>query len=97
MKKVILSLSFLVASLAVFSQSEKYIAAMQKNITELDGAMQKGNFPELANNFERIGDAEKTQWLPYYYAAYATVSSSYLEKDKSKNDGIADKAEQLII
>ena len=97
MKKVILSLSFLVASLAVFSQSEKYIVAMQKNITELDGAMQKGNFPELANNFERIGDAEKTQWLPYYYAAYATVSSSYLEKDKSKNDGIADKAEQLII
>jgi len=96
MKRVILSLTILVASLAVFSQSEKYTAAMQKNITELDGAMQKGNFAELANNFERIADAEKTQWLPYYYAAYATVSSTYMEKDKSKVDGIADKAEQLI-
>ena len=96
MKRVILSLSILVASLAAFAQSEKYTTAMQKNIAELDGAMQKGNFAELANNFERIGDAEKTQWLPYYYAAYATVSSTYMEKDKSKVDGVADKAEQLI-
>jgi len=85
------------SGVAVFSQSEKYSAAMQTNITELNTVMQKGNFTELANNFVRIGDAEKTQWLPYYYAAYATVSSTYMEKDKSKIDGIADKAEQLII
>ena len=96
MKRIILSLTMLVSTLAVFSQSEKYAAAMQTNITELNAVMQKGNFTELANNFVRIGDAEKTQWLPYYYAAYATVSSTYMEKDKSKIDGIADNAEQLI-
>jgi len=70
---------------------------MKKNISMLDSAMQKGNAKELANNFERIGDAEKLQWLPYYYAAYCNVISTYTEKDKTKNDAIADKAEELII
>ncbi|MEO6453197.1 MAG: hypothetical protein ABIN97_03955, partial [Ginsengibacter sp.] len=77
--------------------SDKYTATMKKNITMLDSAFQKGNFAELANTFERIGDAEKTQWLPYYYASYATVMNGFINQDKSKSDGIADKAEQLIM
>jgi hypothetical protein len=39
---------------------------MQKNISLLDAAKTTG-FQTAANAFERIGDAEKTQWL-YYYA-----------------------------
>ena len=62
----------------------------------LDSVMQKGNAKELANNFERIGDAEKTQWLPYYYAAYSHILSTYTENDKTKVDAVADKAEELI-
>ncbi len=69
---------------------------MSKNISMLDSAIQKGNLDALANNFERIADAEKTQWLPYYYAAYCTVMSSLMQQDKSKSDAIADKAEVLI-
>jgi hypothetical protein len=72
------------------------VAAMKKNISMLDSAFQKGNAAEIANNFERIGDAEKTQWLPYYYASYCNVISAFTEQDKSKTDAIADKAEQLI-
>jgi hypothetical protein len=79
------------------AQSDKYAPAMKKNISLLDSAMQKGNAKELANNFERIGDAEKTQWLPYYYAAYSLILTTYTEKDKSKVDPIADKAEELIL
>ena len=79
-----------------FAQSDKYAPAMKKNIALLDSAVQKGTARELANNFERIGDAEKTQWLPYYYAAYCQVMAAYTEKDKSKVDPIADKAEELI-
>ena len=78
------------------AQSEKYQAAMKQNIDELETAMQKGTMPDLANNFERIAEAEKTQWLPYYYAAYCTVMNAFMEQDKDKTDGIADKAEQLI-
>jgi hypothetical protein len=83
------------ASLA-FAQSDKYIAAMKANISQIDSMMGKGNGAELANNFERIADAEKTQWLPYYYAAYCTIMQGYAEKDNSKKDAIADKAKQLI-
>jgi hypothetical protein len=96
MKKLFLfALITCFASLA-FAQSDKYIAAMKANISQIDSMMGKGNGAELANNFERIGDAEKTQWLPYYYAAYCTVVQAYSEKDNSKKDAIADEAEQLI-
>ena len=81
----------------LFAQSDKYLPSMKKNISMLDSAFQKGNFKDLANNFERIGDAEKLQWLPYYYASYCTVMSAFTEKDKTKSDAIADKAEELII
>lgn len=80
----------------LFGQNEKYTAAMKQNIDMLDSAFAKKNFAEVANNFERIGDAEKTQWLPYYYASYATVMNAFTGDDQSKNDAIADRAEQLI-
>jgi len=86
----------LVASLLLNAQNEKYVGAMKKNIADLDSAMQQGRMPELANNFERIGEAEKSQWLPYYYASYCQVMNAFMEQDKSKTDGIANKAEELI-
>jgi len=97
MKKTILSMLFIGFCLATLAQSEKYASAMKKNIVMLDSAMQKGNAKELANNFERIAEAEKSQWLPYYYAAYCNILSTYTEKDKTKIDAVADKAEELII
>jgi hypothetical protein len=97
MKSIALSLLVvLFASTGVFAQSEKYVAAMKKNIADLDSAFAGNKAADLANNFERIANAEKTQWLPYYYAAYTTVMAAYLEQDKSKTDAIADKAEVLI-
>jgi hypothetical protein len=96
MKKIILLFAFLLPVIGLIAQSDKYVKAMQQQIDKLDGAFQSGSFPELANNFERIGDAEKTQWLPYYYSAYANVMTAYMEKDKTKVDNIADKAEAMI-
>src|SRR5215212_798691 len=97
MKKAGFLIAIISLSNFLFAQNEKYVAAMKKNISQLDSLFQKGNAKELANNFERIGDAEKTQWLPYYYAAYAQILTTYTEKDKSKVDPIADKAEELIL
>jgi hypothetical protein len=59
---------------------------------------------DLSAAFERIGDAEKTQWLPYYYAALTQINSGYMISMGNgmkggvadKIDPIADKAEQLI-
>ena len=81
---------------AVFAQGGRYETAMKSNIAQLDSAMINNNMAALANNFERIAEAEKSQWLPYYYAAYCTVMHSFLDEDKSKSDAIADKAASLI-
>ncbi len=96
MKKITLLAALISFSTILFAQSEKYVAAMTKNISLMDSSVKNGTIGELANNFARIADAEKTQWLPYYYAAYCTVMSGFIEKDKSKTDMIADKAEELI-
>lgn len=96
MKQFFLFLSFLLPAMGLLAQSEKFNTAMQQQIAKMDGAMQNGSFGELANSFERIGDAEKNQWLPYYYAAYCQVMYSFAEKDKSKVDALADRAEVLI-
>lgn len=96
MKQVLLTSCALLFSILIFAQSEKYTQAMKMNIANIDSALVKRNLAELANNFERIAEAEKTQWLPYYYASYCTVMNALVEQDKSKSDGIANKAEQLI-
>ncbi len=50
---------------------------------------------------QRIGDAEKTQWLPYYYAALSNVMSGYMQGavgggNGDKIDPLASKAEELL-
>jgi len=97
MKKVILSISFLMGSLLLFAQSERYIAAMKKNLAALDSSFRyPPNLLTMANNFERIAAAEKKEWIPYYYAAFCQVNYGFMEQDKSKIDGIADRAAILI-
>jgi hypothetical protein len=96
MKKVFLIAAIICFAGSIFAQSDKYKDAMKTNIALLDSIRGNGNGIELANKFERIGDAEKTQWLPYYYAAYSTITQAYAEKDNSKKDAMADKAQQLL-
>ncbi|MEO7119806.1 MAG: hypothetical protein ABIY62_01840 [Ginsengibacter sp.] len=96
MKKLLVTGMIMCFVTAIFAQSDKYVNAMKTNIASLDSMMMKGNGAELANNFDRIGDAEKTQWLPYYYASYCTITSAYRETDLSKKDAIADKAKAFL-
>ena len=86
MKKLIFSLALL-ASLAASAQSDKYTQMMQKNIALLDSAKSIDDLQSLASTFDRIGDAEKTKWLPYYYAALAQtwVGWNPTVKDKDAN------------
>jgi hypothetical protein len=65
MQKTLIALTLLI-SVAAHAQSDKYIQAMQKNIALLDSAQTVDQLQSLAGTFDRIGDAEKTQWLPYY-------------------------------
>lgn len=96
MKKAIILSFTLLLFFSAFSQSDKYVNAMKKNIALIDSVTIKNNALELANNFQRIGDAEKNQWLPYYYAAYLTSFQALTTKDVSAKDELADKATTLL-
>src|ERR1700744_3427746 len=86
MQKLLLSFALLI-SFACRAQSDKYVAAMQKNIPRFETDTTIDQLQALAATFERIGDAEKTQWLPYYYAALAQtwIGWNPATKDKDAN------------
>jgi hypothetical protein len=84
MQKTLLALILLV-SLSAGAQSAKYTQAMQKNIALLDSAKSFDQLQSLAGTFDRIGDAEKTQWLPYYYAALAQTWIGWMPATTDKD------------
>jgi hypothetical protein len=104
MKKVLLVLTTSCLMMASFAQSEKYVTAMESKIGMIDSARTPDTWKELANAFERIADAEKTQWLPYYYAAFSNVQAGMLSlpmdgsfgDNSATTDPYADKAEKLL-
>ena len=100
MKRMILAF-VLLSSMVVNAQSEKYAAAMQKDLDMFDSAKTTSEFQGVAAAFERIGDAEKTQWLPYYYAGLSLTMPGWtdtkLDKDENaaKIKALCDKADAL--
>ena len=101
MKKQFLFIAAILFSTYSFSQNEKYIKAMEQLVPAVDTTRDADKLTNLANSFQRIADAEKNQWLPYYYAALANVSAAYMMSMgqmgmADKTDPIADKAEGLL-
>jgi hypothetical protein len=104
MKKIFLTFLLFGGSIVLYAQSEKYKSAMKDKIAVLDTSRDVAGLKDISASFERIGDAEKTQWLPYYYAALAQVNagnfiyvSNTSDPAQLKNlDALADKAEQMI-
>ena len=100
MKSFIVSF-LLVTAFSAHAQSDKYVDAMKKNLVLFDSAKTTQDFQAVANTFERIGDAEKTQWLPYYYAGLSLAISGWNDKnlDKDANstriNTLCDKAEAI--
>jgi hypothetical protein len=96
MKKMFFAFLSLAVVTQGFAQSEKFTKAMTTNIAQWDSAKTADGMLSLSASFERIGDAEKTQWLPYYYASLSQVIYAFMKNDISNNDAYAGKAEQLL-
>jgi hypothetical protein len=101
MKKLLFSFAFFFGGMAsLMAQSDRYTKAMQDRIAAVDSVRNPQALQDLSAAFERIGEAEKTQWLPFYYAALTQVNAAYMmgmENLKAdKVDPIADKAEALL-
>ena len=95
MKKAFFLLAVLLSGI-VMAQGDKYTEAMQKAINAMDSSKTTAELVSAANTFERIADAEKTKWLPYYYAGltYSTIGWTDQSIDKDAN---AEKIKAICI
>ena len=93
MKRIIL-LVFTVGALVFNSGAADYKEVMSSNIQKMYQARTKDELTNLANQFDRISQAEKSEWLPGYYAAYCNVSILFFENvsNEEKNKYL-DKAQ----
>jgi hypothetical protein len=93
-------LFFILLSIVIVSQgiaqSEKFTKAMTNTIATFDSAKTADDMLASSAAFERIGDAEKTQWLPYYYASLSQVLYAFMKNDMSQADAYANKADELL-
>jgi hypothetical protein len=93
MKKTLLILLALALGTYSYSQNKKYISVMEKNIKNLDTCKSAGGFQQVANSFERIGNAEKKEWLPPYYVALCNAFMASMSSG-DKVDEYCDIAEK---
>ena len=97
MKKLFLTMMLFIA-VSTFAQSG-FETAMSDKIAKVSQAKTADEFTALSNDFARIGDKEKTQWLPYYYAAYASIQKGRMLMREGKVadlDPIADEAQRSL-
>lgn len=71
MKKLFLTM-LLLATVSIFAQTT-FEKVMTEKIAKMEQLKTPEDFTALSNDFIRIGDKEKTQWLPYYYAAHTSI------------------------
>ena len=57
-----------------------YETSMKANIQKLTEAKTLADFTTVANQFERIANAEPAKWQPRYYVAYCFVSAVTMNK-----------------
>ncbi|RRQ46976.1 hypothetical protein [Chryseobacterium sp. SC28] len=98
MKKLIISSSLTLLSFSAFAQTA-YEKVMTEKIAKIQDHKSPEEFTALANDFDRIGTKEPAEWLPYYYAAFATIQKARLLMQSGKTaelDPVAEQAEKYI-
>lgn len=93
MKILLFPIAVIFSSVA-FGQSNRYAAAMKENLQRLDSANIQ-TLRQLTASFERIAEAEKTKWLPYYYAALCTYNIGWKVSAQEK-DVLAEKSRLFL-
>lgn len=76
--------------------NEKYLQAMQKNIQQVYSAKTPVELQQAVNAFERVGEAEKDKWEPFYYASFGYIMMATREQEGSKKDLLLDNAAAVL-
>lgn len=98
MKRLFLAAA--VAASTVFASAQtKYETTMTEKVAKIEQHLKTDDFQTLSNDFTRIGNAEKMQWLPYYYAAFAQIQKGRIlmrEQKMAELDAIASEAQKSL-
>jgi tetratricopeptide (TPR) repeat protein len=76
--------------------NEAYENAMTQTIEKLFQAKAIPEYVEVGNQFERISQIEKAEWLPLYYASFAYIMISFQETENAKKDQYLDQAQKYL-
>jgi len=83
--------------LSVFGKAnDAYQKAMSQSIEKLFQAKTIPEYVEIANQFERISQIEKAEWLPLYYASFSYIMISFQEAENAKKDMYLDQAQKYL-
>lgn len=87
-----LLIALLALTVAKSFAADKYTENMQKNIETVYTAQTIPDLQNAVNALERIGEAEKTKWEPFYYASFGYVMMATREKVAATKDSYLDLA-----
>ncbi|MBH2003396.1 MAG: hypothetical protein I8H66_01800 [Sphingobacteriia bacterium] len=93
MKKLFFIAVMLVTGFA--NAQSRYDGAMEKGLAQLKEAKTPAEMLTVSAFFERVADAEKDKWLPFYYAARTNILGGWMDP-KADKDKSAEKSKELI-
>lgn len=96
MKKIIFIAFVLLIAQKMHGNDTLYYPILRKSIDLAYKEYKLENYRQLANCSERILLANKNEWLPYYYEAYAYVNMSFIETNEGNKEMYSDKAQNLL-
>ena len=91
MKNLIISIAILFVATSTQAQ-DRYTQGMEQGFK----LWKENKTTEASAIFQRIAQAEKDNWIPYYYATNVLVASSFTTKDKAKVNEMLEKSQELI-
>ena len=95
MKNVMNSL-LIVCLTSSFVYGNKYESAMFAAIEKLYDSNDIQGYLDAVSAFERIGEAEKDKWLPFYYAGLGYIWASHTTQEGPTVDEYLGKAQEFI-
>lgn len=92
MKSLNILIVLVIAATFANAQNKKYIQTMESSIPSIYQVESLDGYDPIANKFDRIGQAEASQWEPYYYASLTYVFKSFRIDDLPTKDKVLDQA-----
>ncbi|WP_342087351.1 hypothetical protein [Dyadobacter sp. OTU695] len=81
MKSLIITILLTCTIAFTFAQNGDYATQLEASVKKLDQAKSVSDFQGLEKTFVQLGNTEKTEWLPYYYAAFCNAKIGFLLQD----------------